>query len=184
MMTHSIGCIELSSIAIGYTVADTMLKSANIEIVWNEIHCPGRLMLMILGDTASVSAAIDIGLKKGGERVVNSLVLSRIHADVLDTIKRHKSQPPEGSLGVVEALSLSSAIEAADTIAKSSSVQLLDINTAIGIAGKGVVTFCGDIASVSSAVEMASQQAANKGHVLHTAVIANPSKALLARKRI
>lgn len=182
-MINSIGCIELSSIATGYIVADAMIKSANVEIVWNEIHCPGRLMLMILGDTSSVSAAIEVGLTKGGAQVVNSLVLSRIHTDVLEAIRKRKSTKNIKSLGVLEAQSVSSAIEAADIAVKSSNVEILSINVSIGIAGKGVVTITGDIASITSAVEIAVKNAANKGTILHTAVIANPSPSILTRKR-
>lgn len=183
-MSNSVGCIELSSIAVGYTVADAMVKSANIEIVWSEIHCPGRLMLMILGDTSSVEAAISLGLSKGGDRVVDSLVLSRIHSDVIAVIKKRRTVENMRALGVIEALSLSSAIEAADAIAKSSNVEIIDINTAIGIAGKGVVTFTGDIASVSSAVEIATNGATSRGNQLFTSVIANPSVDILSRRRI
>lgn len=184
-MSDSIGCIELSSIAVGYTVADAMIKSANIEIVWNEIHCPGRLMLMILGDTSSVHSAIELGLRKGGERVVDKLVLSRIHPDVISAIKKRKAPKTKiASLGVIEAFSLSCAIEAADSVVKSSNVEILNINATIGIGGKGVVTFTGDMASVSSAVDIATRTAESHGRVLFTSVIANPSQELLNRKRI
>lgn len=183
-MTNSIGCIELSSIAIGYSVADAMLKSANIEIIWNEIQCPGRLMLMILGDTASVHAAIELGVHKGGARVVDSLVLSKVHPDVLDAIRKRKPAQSVDALGVVEALTLSTAIRVADSIAKSSSVVIINFNASIGIAGKGVVMFCGDTASVSSAIEVAERYSATLNSTIHTALIPNPSPKLLERKRL
>ncbi|MBD1388657.1 BMC domain-containing protein [Neiella sp. HB171785] len=183
-MTNSIGCIELSSIAVGYAVADAMVKAASIDIIWNEIQCPGRLMLMILGDTASVHAAIEVGASKGRARVVDSLVLSRVHPDVLAAIRKRKAAKAAEALGVVEALTLSSAIQVADSIAKSSSVNIINFNASIGIAGKGVVMFCGDTASVSSAIEIADKYAATRGCTIHSAFIPNPSEQLLARKRL
>lgn len=179
----SVGCIELSSIAVGYQVADAMKKSANIDLIWNQIHCPGRLMLMVLGDSSSVAAAIETGIAIGGERMVDSLVLSRIHPDVLSAIKRRKSVQSIDTLAVIEAYSISSAIKMADLVVKSHHVKILEVNVVMGLAGKGIILIGGDMSSVSSAAEIARSRAEVKGKLVLTTVIANPDPELLTRGR-
>lgn len=183
MMINAIGCIELSSIAVGYQVADAMKKSASVELVWNQIHCPGRLMLMVLGDTSSVASAIETGRKIGGQRVVDTLVLSRIHQQVLDAIRRKKKAEKIDTLGVIEAYSISSAIEAADLVVNSSNVELLDINVTMGLSGKGIVMIAGDVASVSFAADIARAKAESQEKMLLATVISNPDPDILSKGR-
>ena len=44
--------IELSSIAAGFQVADTMLKAGNVRILLSRSICSGKYMVLIGGETA------------------------------------------------------------------------------------------------------------------------------------
>ena len=57
-MEHSIGLIELTSIAKGYEVADALLKAARVQMVFNRSICPGKFMVMVAGETAAVRSSI------------------------------------------------------------------------------------------------------------------------------
>ena len=66
MTERSIGLIELSSVAAGFEVADTMLKAGNVRLILSRSICSGKYMVLIGGETAAVSAAVAAGGKGGG----------------------------------------------------------------------------------------------------------------------
>ncbi|MFM7846666.1 MAG: BMC domain-containing protein, partial [Planctomycetota bacterium] len=58
----AIGIIETSSIAKGFEISDSILKSANVELVVNRTICPGKYMVLISGDVDAVKASIEAGI--------------------------------------------------------------------------------------------------------------------------
>jgi len=57
MNEKSVGLIELSSIAAGFSVADSALKAGNVKLMLSRSICSGKYMILLAGDTASVEAA-------------------------------------------------------------------------------------------------------------------------------
>ena len=50
MAEKSIGLIELSSVAAGFEVADTMLKAGNVRLLLSRSICSGKYMVLIGGE--------------------------------------------------------------------------------------------------------------------------------------
>jgi len=113
-MKSSIGIIETSSIAKGFEVADTVMKTANVEIVVNRTICPGKYMVLISGEVDSVNESIESGLRAGAHTVVDHFVIPNVHPEVFPAINGVDVIPDLGALGVIEAFSVASIIEAAD----------------------------------------------------------------------
>ncbi|MCQ1059648.1 BMC domain-containing protein [Photobacterium sp. DNB23_23_1] len=178
-MNNAIGCIELNSIARGYQVADAMVKAANVSIVFHRTTCPGKFIVLVNGDIGAVRAAVEHGLQAGGGDVIDEAIISNIHPDVFLAISGTSEIPRGGALGVIETFSIAAVIEAADAAVKASDVQLMDIQLAMAIGGKGVVTLNGDVSAVQSAVEIACERVKDKGVLCNHCVIANPSPEIL-----
>ncbi len=85
-MENAIGLIELTSIAKGYEVADALLKTAQVQMIFNRTICPGKFMVMIAGEMAAVSSSIEVGMEIGGETVVDSLLIPNVHSEVFPAI--------------------------------------------------------------------------------------------------
>lgn len=181
-MVNSIACIELNSIARGYLVADAMLKAANVEMLFNRTICPGKFMVMVSGDVASVNAALETGLRVGGGEVVDDLLIANVHPDVFPAISGTRIVEQTGALGVIETFSVAAIIEAADAAVKAANIELLEIHMAMAIGGKGFVTLTGDVASVQAAVDAAAQCIKSKGVLVDKVVIPQPSKEVLQGK--
>ena len=49
MIEKAIGLIELSSVAAGFQVADTMLKAGNVRLILSRSICSGKYMVLIGG---------------------------------------------------------------------------------------------------------------------------------------
>jgi microcompartment protein CcmL/EutN len=175
---EAIGVVELNSIAAGMQVTDTMLKSADVQLMLSRSICSGKYMVMVGGTASDVQASVETGTHDGGTSVIDSTVIANIHPSVFKAIAG--SAPPADlvSLGVIESFSVASLIEAADTAVKSANVQLLEIRLAMALGGKAFVTMTGEVAGVRAAVENGASVVADKGLLVNKVVIAAPRREL------
>ncbi|TWU43266.1 BMC domain protein [Novipirellula aureliae] len=170
----AIGIVETSSIARGFMIADTVLKSANVKIIVNRTICPGKYMVLIGGNVDAVTSAIEAGVKAGAHTVVDHFVIPNVHPSVFPAISGVSQLPELKALGVIEAFSVASVIEAADAAVKATQVQLITIHLAMAIGGKGWVSLTGDVASVNEAVEVGGAVIERKGLLVDKVVISAP----------
>ena len=61
MNENVIGALELNSIAVGIEALDSMVKTAPVRILKAEIICPGKYVILVTGDVASVDASLSAG---------------------------------------------------------------------------------------------------------------------------
>ncbi|MEK6236445.1 MAG: BMC domain-containing protein [Planctomycetales bacterium] len=176
----AVGIVETSSIAKGFEIADTMLKAANVRMVVNRTICPGKYMVLVGGEVDAVKSSVEAGLKAGAHTVVDHFVIPNLHPSVYPAISGVSHLPELKSLGVIEAFSVASVIEAADAAVKATQVQLVTINLAMAIGGKGWVSLTGDVASVTEAVEVGAAVIAKRGLLVEKVVIPAPRPEVFA----
>ncbi len=177
---NSIGLIELSSVATGYIVQDTMLKAASIQLLMARTICSGKYLVVASGDVASVQASLLAGAAVAGASLIERRQISRVHPSVLAAISNAVDIDPQGlrSIGIVETFSAASIIEVADAAVKSADVELLRIHLAMALGGKGFVLMTGDVASVQAAVAVGAKVAGDDGMLVGKGVITSPSPEL------
>ncbi len=151
-MGIAIGMIEVNSIAQGILASDIMVKSANIELIRNSTICPGKFVVIISGETSDVETAINEGKSICGHMLVDELIISNVHSQVIPAISLTNQVENYGAIGVLEYYSVASAILAADKAAKASNVTLIEIRIGYAIGGKGFVTMTGSVSDVEEAV--------------------------------
>jgi microcompartment protein CcmL/EutN len=171
---NAIGIVETSSIAKGFEIADTILKTARVELVVNRTICPGKYMVLVGGDVDAVQSSIEAGVAQGAHTVVDQFVIANVHPAVFPAISGVAHLPELKALGVIEAFSVASIIEAADAAVKATPVQLVTIHLAMAIGGKGFVSLTGDVASVQEAVDVAAAVIEKKGLLVEKVVIPRP----------
>lgn len=174
-MAAAIGLIELTSIARGIETCDDMVKAAQVELLRATTVCPGKYIILIGGDTGDVREAMKAGKERGGEYVVDTLMLPNVHEQVIPAISMTNQITEHGAVGVLEFYSIAAAIVAADIAVKSASVTLMEVRTGYAIGGKGFVTLTGDVGAVKSAIESASK---NAELLVQTAVLPRPDPKL------
>jgi microcompartment protein CcmL/EutN len=177
---NSIGLIELSSVATGYLVQDTMLKAASIQLLMARTICSGKYLIVTSGDVASIQAALMAGASVAGASLIERRQISRVHPSVLAAISNAvdiDSKKPQ-SIGIVETFSAASIIEVADAAVKSANVELLRIHLAMALGGKGFVLMAGDVANVQAAVAAGSKVAGEDGMLVGKGVVTAPSPEL------
>lgn len=172
-MRTAIGMVELNSIAKGIETCDYMVKAAQVELIRSSTVCPGKYLILIAGDTGDVRAAMKEGESRGGECVVDTLLLPNVHPQLIPAISMATQPPKLGAVGVLEFYSVASAITAADIAAKAANITLIEVRIGYAIGGKGYVTLTGDVGAVRAAVAAATRDAQL---LVGTTVIPRPAK--------
>lgn len=179
MARNSIGLIELSSIAAGFQVVDAMLKAADVELVLSRTICSGKYMVMVRGDVAAVSAAVDAGCQTGDFSIIDKFVIPNVADELFPAIAGTANVTQLDALGIIESFSVASLIEGADAMAKAANVQLVEVRLAMALGGKAFATCTGSVSAVKAAVEAGAQSIARKGLLVNKVVIPQPRPELL-----
>jgi len=178
-MKNSIGLVEVNSVAKGFDVTDTMLKTSKVELLVARSICPGKYIVLIAGEVAQVKSSVEAGIYKGEASLVDTLVIPNVHQDIFPAITGSVVVGDLKALGVIETFSVASLIESADAAAKAADVKLIEVRLAMALGGKAFVTMTGTVAAVGAAVEAGAASAGDKGLLVQKIVIPNPKKELL-----
>jgi microcompartment protein CcmL/EutN len=174
MNERSIGLIELSSVAAGFEVADTMLKAGNVRLILSRSICSGKYMVLIGGETAAVQSAVSAGADAANGCLIDQFVIPNVHADVFTALGRTTPVEPTGALGILESFNVAALIQGADAAAKAAAVTLLEIRLAMALGGKAFCTLTGDVGSVQSAIAAGRQVIAGAGVLVNAVVLSRP----------
>jgi len=175
-MHNSIGLIELSSIAYGFFVADTMMKAADVELLLSRTICSGKYIILVGGDVGAVKTAVVEGRKAADFTLIDDFIIPNVHEKVFPAIRGNVSVNVEEALGILESFSVSALIEGADAACKEASVDLIEIRLAMALGGKAFATMTGTVADVKAAIAAGAKQIADKGLLVNKIVIPYPVK--------
>lgn len=173
-MNEAVGFLELNSIAKGIEAADAGLKASNVQLGFAKTVCPGKYYILYTGEVSAVEASVEAGERVGGTNIVDSVVIPRVHPQVIFAIYQATEQNGHGAIGVMEFFSVTAAVYAADASVKTSDIILLDVRLGMGIGGKSVVILTGDVAAVNEAVACGCRVGSEKGLLVSHVVIPNP----------
>jgi microcompartment protein CcmL/EutN len=174
MTEKSIGLVELSSVVAGFLVADAALKAGTVRLVLSRSICSGKYTVLVAGDPSAVQSAIAAGCEAANGCLIDSIVITNIHPDVITALGRTSVAPPEGALGIFESFNVATLIRAADAAAKSAPIQLFEVRVAMALGGKAFATMTGDVAAVQTAVEAGRRVIAEAGMLVNATVITRP----------
>jgi microcompartment protein CcmL/EutN len=167
----AIALVEFGSIAIGTTAGDAMVKAAPIDrIQAGSIH-QGKYLVLVGGSVASVDESMVVGLRVGGDAVVDKVVLPGVHDEVHDAVFGKRRRDPHDALGIIETETVSATVQSADVAVKGARVHVQEIRLGDGLGGKGLVLMTGEVADVEAAVEIGVAAIADRRGGLWTTVI-------------
>lgn len=170
-MDPAIGLIETNSIAAGIQVGDAMVKRAAVHLLEARSICPGKYMVLISGETAPVEEAMQAGRALGADAIVDQLLLPNVHRGVFPAIAGAVEMERVEALGIIETITVATAIVAADAAVKAADVTLTEIRLANGLGGKSFVLLVGDVSNVEAAVEAGARPARAEGLLVRAVVI-------------
>ncbi len=177
-MSKSIGAIELKSIGKGIEIADIMVKVAEVEILYFKTICPGRFIVILSGDVGAIKLAIQEGIIAGEGFIVDSFVITAVHDDIVQALKRKPIAMVNGAIGIMETSSVCSGIEALDRNLKGGDVKLIKLQLAAGIGGKLVYIISGDLGDVQHGMETAKEIIDEK-RIVNISIIPSPDELII-----
>ena len=177
-MNKAIGMLELTTVSAGISCADTMIKTADVDVIQSSTVCPGKYIVIIAGELSAVKASVEAAKKQKPEKVIDSFVLGNPHEAIFPAIYGATAPENPEALGVLESFSAASAIVAADTASKTSLVDLIELRLAKGMCGKSYLLITGTVSAVQAAIEKAQNEVVEKGMLLESSVIPNPDPKL------
>lgn len=180
-MAHSIGVIELSSIAAGYQAQDAMLKAADVEILLARTICSGKFLIIVGGTVSSVNASLDAGEATAGSYMIEKLTIANVDQQIFAAISGNVPVNEDSfrALGIVETFAATNIIEAADAAAKAANIILFRIHVSMAIGGKGYFLATGDVSAIQAAVDAACTAIEKTGMLVNRVIIPSASKELL-----
>ena len=178
-MLETIGFLELNSIAKGVEAADIVLKTADVRLISAKAGCPGKYYLLFCGDVAAVRSSLEAGEQIGGDHVVDSCLIPRVHPQVVKAINMANMPDNLNAIGVMEFYSVTASVYGADAAVKAADVELVEVRLGTGIGGKSFVILTGEVAAVRESIECGVNSPNAKGMVVSKVVIPNPHPELL-----
>lgn len=202
--TESLGVLETKGFTPALVALDVMEKSASIRIFQAELNDFGGVVLKIVGDSASVAAAIEAG-RRAAETMVGQPISAVINRPDPEAWKAIESKPeispllqqdvvmnptsknvtegrtvadnPSFALGLIETQGFTAVFEAIDAACKAANVEVLCKEKLGG--GYITVVVKGDVAAVKAAVDAGKAKVEGLGKLIAAHVIARPSGAAL-----
>ncbi|MEE9582068.1 MAG: BMC domain-containing protein [Acidimicrobiia bacterium] len=157
-MNPAIGLFEFDSVAAGIAAADAMAKRAPIgDLVTGSVQ-PGRYLVLVAGDVASVEESMEAGRETSAGSLIAEIVLHDVHQGLAAALRGERIPGPVEALGVIETGSVAPLLAAADAGLKGAGVDLLEVNVADGLGGKAYLLFGGAVSDVEAAVSIGTSR--------------------------
>ncbi|MBK9052179.1 MAG: BMC domain-containing protein [Chloroflexi bacterium] len=170
MLEPALALLEFDSIALGIQAGDAMVKRAPVSRIQSGTVHPGRYLVLVAGDVASVEEALKAGQALAQQELRDFVFLPQIHPDVVSALGGERPGRPGDAVGIVETSTVAAAIRAADAGVKGADVGLWQLRLADGLGGKGLVLFTGLVADVEAAVEIGCGRVSD--HLIRSVIIA------------
>ena len=159
----ALGLLEFDSIAVGIRAGDAMVKRAPVRDVFAGTVHPGKYLVYVGGDVASVEEAVEAGLEAvagapGAGALLDQVLLPDPHPQVVPGLGGARRDPPTldaEAVGIVETRTVASIVGVADRGLKGAEVELRELRVADHLGGKSYCLFQGSVADVEAAVELA-----------------------------
>lgn len=166
-----LGLHEYQNTAAGLKAVDTMVKAAPVSIVDVRTVNPGKYVVLVTGDVASVEVALRAARQSSGDFLLGELFLQNLHADVIPALGRANAPDEWEALAIVETATIASGIRCADSAAKRTSVRIAAIRIDDSMGGRASVRMTGALGEIETAIESVVPGLENQGVLVHAAII-------------
>nr|WP_163335993.1 BMC domain-containing protein [Desulfopila sp. IMCC35008] len=176
---EALGLIETLGMVPAISGADTMLKTADVQLISYENIGSTLVAVMVKGDVAAVKASVEAGAAAASEigKLTAQNVMPRPIRAVGDVVSVHAVEDSSDeaetarprAMGFIETFGIVFVLEAADAMVKAADVQLVGYeNVASGYIS---VLVEGDVGACQAAVEAGVKAVEEMGAEIHSSLV-------------
>jgi len=152
---NALAVIEVSSLARGYVILDTLVKRARVSVLWHRELSPGKSVIVFGGEEEATLEAHRAGLAASTTTLLDDLLLPQAHPLLWDALAGRFAPRPGDAAGIVEVATVASTLLAADAALKTTPVGLARLRLAAGIGGRGLFVLAGPLDEIQAAAAAA-----------------------------
>lgn len=167
----AIALIEYSDIASGIHAGDAMIKRAPISMLRTGTVSQGKYLVLIGGEVAPVEEAFAEGVSKGGESVVDCVILPQVHDQVYDAVLGMRMLCKAESVGIVDTRSVSAIIRCSDAAVKGAAIDIVEMRLGDQLGGKAFAIYNGSLEDVEAAIDIAKDRDEGLSSIIRTKII-------------
>lgn len=175
----AITALEISSIALGYTLIDKAVKKAPVKILEGSPLTPGKFFILLNGLEAPIEESRKEILSLVGQHILDEVYIPQLHLEVLPALYSQSKFEVKESLGIIETATICSGFLSADAAVKNADVHLIDFRIARGIGGKSYFFLTGKLEEITAGIEAATSVLSSRGTLLRAETIAAPHEDFL-----
>ena len=159
---EALGLVEIDGVPRALRAQDAALKRASITVLACAPVSPGKVVLMLAGDVASVEEALAAACDDLGSRLVDKLFLPGVHPAVIAAVRGDRHSISADTLGIFELANVASTVLAADAAVKAAEVRIGRMHLASGFGGRGYFTLMGAQSDVEAAAAAVAEVAGER----------------------
>lgn len=179
MAKPAIGFLEVSSIAKGIEAIDSMMKMAEVDLLYSQAIPRGKFVILIGGELAEVEQSMQAGLQIADSTLVDHFLIPNVHEQILPAMKGRIKVADIEAVGIIETKDAAAVIFAADAAVKKAHVTLIELFPGRGAGGKGYLTLTGEVEAVRTAIQAGVETIKKEGSLVSWVVIPFAHKKLL-----
>lgn len=180
MALDALAMVELDSIARGYRVVDALVKRAPVALLEANLVEPGKYLVLFAGGVAEVEESLDAAREVAADSLLDQLMLPFVHASVVPALRGLVQAEAPDTVGVIEAKSVASALEACDRALKDADVTLAGLRVTPGLGGKAFFVVHGLQHDVEASLEAAEAVLERRAALHRLELIPRPHADFLA----
>lgn len=177
----NIAVLEFKSVARGIQVTDSVLKAAEVNLVFSTTLCPGKYITVLAGEIDALETATEVARDEGGRHLFSEMVIGGIDMKVIKAIGGKLAESPLGAIGIVESMQMANLINSADIVVDSADVEFLEFRLARGGGVNSFFVITGVLSAVEEAVRNAAEFLGSRGALIARRIIANPDREVIRR---
>jgi microcompartment protein CcmL/EutN len=178
-MIEALALIELDSVARGLRCVDDLVKRAPVNVHEANLIEPGKFLILFSGAVAEVTEAYQAACARGGERIVERLLLAMVHPALVTCLKGGVEVDDPDAIGVVEGKHVAGVLEACDRSLKDADVALCGLRLHGGLGGRAYYVVQGRQHDVEAAIEVGAAVLKGRDTLHEVQCVANPHREFL-----
>ncbi|MEE8325038.1 MAG: BMC domain-containing protein [Candidatus Humimicrobiaceae bacterium] len=170
---------EFKSVSRGIMVTDSMVKSAEVNIVQAGSLCPGKYLTILEGEISALISAGKIAGEQGGRHLFSSFTVSGIDQRIIEAIGGDLAETPDDAIGIIEGPHMADLINSSDIAVDSAAVDFIEYRLARGCGVNSFFIITGVLSAVNEAADNASRFLGERGSLIAYRILPAPDRQVM-----